>query len=344
MRVRRFTTMAVTAASALACITANGAGAVASPPIDATSDRARSYAIIGDTPYGSAKLAEFPSFVAKINADPAVELVAHLGDVKSGSSMCTDSYFATIRGLFDTFQDPFVYTPGDNEWTDCHRTNNGAYFPPERLAAIRSLFFPVAGQTLGVSRKQVLSQASDPSFASFIENTMWMESKVVFSTLNIPGSNNDLVPWTNVTPQQAAQQQPEFQGRLVADLVWLYKTFYTAFANNAQGVVLMVQADMWDPLEANLSGYDTFLQRLAGLSQAFGKPVLMFEGDSHGFRVDHPLTPADPLYSRHPLGGLNAPNFTRVVVQGSADHPSEYLRFTFDPKAAQLFSWTRVPL
>ena len=39
-----------------------------------------------------------------------------------------------IRADFDRFADPLVYTPGDNEWTDCHRANNGGYNPLERLA------------------------------------------------------------------------------------------------------------------------------------------------------------------------------------------------------------------
>src|ERR1700716_2126006 len=55
-------------------------------------------AVIGDTPYGAVKLAEFPSLVAKINADTAVSFVAHLGDIKAGKNApCTDEYFATVR-------------------------------------------------------------------------------------------------------------------------------------------------------------------------------------------------------------------------------------------------------
>ncbi|MEU6787396.1 hypothetical protein ABZ912_50105 [Nonomuraea angiospora] len=40
--------------------------------------------------------------------------------------------------LFGTFDDPFVLTPGDNEWTDCHRTAAGGYAPTERLDAVRT--------------------------------------------------------------------------------------------------------------------------------------------------------------------------------------------------------------
>lgn len=123
----------------------------AARPVAAQASTSYTYVIIGDTPYGAAKLAEFPTLVDRINRDPSVELVAHLGDIKSGSTVCSDGYFAQIRALFDTFQDPLIYTPGDNEWTDCHRTNNGGYFPPERLDALRRTFFPVPGRSLGAS-------------------------------------------------------------------------------------------------------------------------------------------------------------------------------------------------
>lgn len=159
----------------------------------------------------------------------------------------------------------------------------------------------------------------------------------------MPGSNNDLAPWTNVTPQQAALQRPEYDSRLRADIAWLYKTFALAISEHASGVVLMAQADMWDPAEANLSGFTPVVQRIAGLARAFGGPVLLLEGDSHQFRVDHPLTPGDPAYGRHPLGGLTAPNLTRIVVEGSTN-PTEYLRLTVDPATPQVFSWQRVPL
>ena len=101
---------------------------------------ASTFAVIGDVPYGTAAEEHFPAFIAGINADPDVTMVTHLGDIKSGSTTCTDERFARVRHDFDGFADPLVYTPGDNEWTDCHRPNNGGYQPLERLATVRSLF------------------------------------------------------------------------------------------------------------------------------------------------------------------------------------------------------------
>src|SRR4051794_41637577 len=86
-------------------------------------------AVIGDTPYGQPQIDQFPGDVAEINADPAVSRVIHLADIKNGSSRCDTSYFRLVRSDFDGFADPLVYTPGDNEWTDCYRANNGGYQP-----------------------------------------------------------------------------------------------------------------------------------------------------------------------------------------------------------------------
>jgi len=147
--------------------------------------------------------------IDSINSDPKVRLVMHVGDIHSGSMPCTGAFLnplpATsvpdwnerIFNVFEQFKDPVVYTPGDNEWTDCHKTNQGTSgFPLFELLAVRNLFFAQPGYTLGGRKKRVLTQAQEfdpahPTDAQFVENVMWEESQVVFVTLNVPGSNND---------------------------------------------------------------------------------------------------------------------------------------------------------
>src|SRR5687767_2425476 len=80
-----------------------------------------SIAVIGDVPYTEFQLKNFPQLTEQIDADPDIELVAHLGDIKNSASPCTVAYFRRIRAEFDRFDDPLVYTPGDNEWTDCSK-------------------------------------------------------------------------------------------------------------------------------------------------------------------------------------------------------------------------------
>ena len=305
-------------------------------------------AVMGDMPYGSAKVAAFPRFVSFVNSDPSLDLELHLGDIKAGSnSPCTNDYFDQIRDDFAGFQRPLVYTPGDNEWTDCHVAikNNGLFTPTERLQKVRSELFPVPGQSLGLVTQPVTTQASNPDFSAFVENVMWFQSNVVFGTFNITGSNDDLDPWGTTLPVDAANypsQEAERKARDKADLVWLATVFEQAERTHASGVVLAMQADMWDTT-SSLNGYDAFVQRIGNLAKDFGKPVLLLEGDSHIFRVDHPFTPGDPLHSVHAKTPV-APNVTRLVVEGSNTVRTrfEYVRLTVDPSSAALFGWERV--
>jgi hypothetical protein len=331
-------------------ITPTGPSTSVGNPLNTGAANPFTIAVIGDTPYGPAKLAEFPTLVDLINGDPKVDLVVHVGDIKSGKNdPCTDAYFATVRGLFEGFKDPLVYTPGDNEWTDCHvaSKNNGLYTPTERLQAVRTLFFPVAGQTLGGRKMQVLTQADDQANAAYVENVMWTQSQVVFATLNITGSNNDLVSWGSPLPADAGNypsQAQESAARAQANAAWLDKGFALATANDAAGVVLVFQADMWDPAEPTLSGYDALVQQIGARAAGFGKPVLLLEGDSHAFEVQQPYSASSPLRLVHPNTPV-AENVTRIVVEGSAGR-TEYVRLTVDPitKDGALFTWERVPL
>jgi len=299
-------------------------------------------AVIGDTPYGEAQVAAFPQLVADINDDRKVELTLHVGDIKNGSTRCDTSYFLARLQDFQTFADPLVYTPGDNEWTDCHRNATQPKNPVERLNFLRAQFFSQPGRTLGSEPVPVLTQASkDSAFPAFVENQAWVTSKVVFGVVNLPGSNNDLDLWTNAvgTP---AQQQEEFASRLAADLEWLDTIFALADGSHARAVVIGIQADMWDPAAgaAELTGYNQIIQKLAFLVRQFGKPALLLNGDSHNFLVDNPLAAGDPAHGvTDPV-----PNLTRIIVQGGSDHfPLQYLRLTIDPRPSHpTFSWERV--
>ena len=64
----------------------------------------------------------------------------HDGDFKSGSDRCDDATFEDRLHRFQASAHPFVFIPGDSEWTDCHRENNGAYEPLERLTKLRGMF------------------------------------------------------------------------------------------------------------------------------------------------------------------------------------------------------------
>ena len=312
--------------------------------------KAVTYAVIGDTPYGTPQLENFPNDVAEINADPQVSLTMHLGDIKNGSSQCTTSYFEQIRADFDGFTDPFVYTPGDNEWTDCHRANNGAFWPagpvlngdtrPARLDEVRRIFFPTPGWTLGQNPRRVGTQGG-----GYPENVTWTQADVQFGTIDVPGSNNDWLPWFE--QPRTSSQVDEVQNRTAADLEWLDRIFDGARAGHAKAVAIGIQADMWDPaIEGDPTQYDHFqpiVQELARQALHFDGPVLLLNGDSHQFVDDHPL--ADPARPQNKsIYGIarDVPNLHRITVNGSTTPCHEWLKLTVDPHAAGVFSYQRI--
>src|SRR5512142_1959738 len=233
----------------LAALTATGVTATLAVaalviPATASSDRDHVFAVIGDIPYGNAALARFPAEIAQINADPSVQWVDHLGDIKNGSSVCSDEYFQQIKTDFDAFEKPFVYTVGDNEWTDCHRPNNGGYDPIERLARIRQVFFPKPGHTLGKHPASVKSQADQ----GIPENVRWQRGGVGFAAVDIIGSDDSLEPWTGrtaPTPEQTA----EVLTRTAASIQEIDEAFDEARVEHQRAVVLLMQADMFNPSE-----------------------------------------------------------------------------------------------
>jgi len=340
-------------------------------------------AVYGDAPYGTSptdtsQTTATPAFIDAVNADPSVSLVVHVGDIHSGKQYCTEAYDRTVADLWSHFQDPLIYTPGDNEWADCHKKAEGGgtynattgqidYVkdssgnlvdyaggdPIANLELVRDVFFATPGITLG-GRKLVLSQAVAydrryPRDAQFVENVMWMQERVLFVTVNVPGgSNNDRDVWYGAPVESAAQAQ-EREERTAADLRWLNLAFLAAKLGAAKGVVIVAQADMWDPEKGaeHQAGYEPIVENVASNTLAFGRPVLMLNGDSHVYQSGNPLSSADANHFIHPA--YEVPNFHRVVVHGSTA-PLEYLRLTVDPRVDAPasdttfgpFSWERV--
>jgi hypothetical protein len=331
---------------------------------DRRDDGKLTVAVFGDWPYSQNLLTNAPLLIKSVNSDSDVSLVIHVGDLHSGSMACTSAgilppiatsspgWNQAIYYQFQQFKFPVVYTPGDNEWTDCHKTKQFKSGDPlKELASVRSLFFARPGRTLGGEDKEVWSQAKyfDPAFpadAQFVENVAWDDAKVVFVTINMPGSNNDTLPWTNGFENPNAQAQ-EIAERSAANIRWLKAAFKHAMSSHARAVVIALQADMWDPAAVapggdGLSAYTPFVQELASSAIQFGRPILLLNGDTHLFLADRPLAdPSSPtgLIHRTP----SVPNLTRVVVQGSTNKPAEWLRLTIDPRTKDVFSWRNVP-
>ena len=100
------------------------------------------FGLWGDMPYAkNGDGPKIPALIADMNADRNLAFTAFDGDTKDGSSPCTDDQYTAAVDRFNRFEAPTVYVPGDNEWTDCHRLNNGGYNNLERLDHVRKVMF-----------------------------------------------------------------------------------------------------------------------------------------------------------------------------------------------------------
>jgi hypothetical protein len=182
---------------------------------------------------------------------------------------------------------------------------------------------------------------------SYPENVSWMQSSVAFGLVDVPGSNNDWLPWFNTTPR-SADQVAEVQDRTAADVQWIDHIFNQAKAHRAAAVVIGIQADMWDPAffspgpASDQSDHFTrIVQKLAAEALAWDKPVLLLNGDSHQFEDDHPL--ANPNTAQNQIYGLteSVPNIERITTNGSTTKCHEWLELHIDPSASPPYSYTR---
>ncbi len=280
---------------------------------------------LGDMPY--VKTADVhPPYVRLIEAinQSNPDFAIHVGDIKSGSAPCSDAILARQKAYFDSFTGAVVLTPGDNEWTDCHREAAGSMDPLERLAKVREMFFPTA-MSLGQAPIRLTRQADVSEFADMVENARWMHNEVMFATLHVVGSNNN---FETRDPNAAA----EFFARDAANLAWIADTFAEAGTAGAKAVVLAMQADMWvDAPNGRFGGENGFKRTYAALvaaAEAFAKPVLLIHGDSHILVVDQPFKGRS---------GSRLDNMIRLQVFGASDVHA--VQVTVDPDALNMFAF-----
>lgn len=305
---------------------------VPSPVLAAESvggERAFSFVALGDMPYKVPDdIVKFDRLIAAVNTlKPA--FTVHVGDIKGSATPCSDEVFQRALDQIQTLEGPLVYTPGDNEWTDCHRPQAGGFDPRERLTKLRSMFYADPSRSLGKTPMAVESQSrAMPAFAPYVENARFAKNDVLFATMHNVGSNNGFEAHD---PQAAT----EFFARDKANVAWVDKTFKTAQQTNAKAVVLVTQAEFDQARFPNgsmprQSGFINVLDAIARGAKAFGKPVLLVNGDEHFIELK-------PLRDTK---GEAIPNVLKLMVYGDKD--VQAIRVIVDPDTAGVFGF--VPL
>jgi hypothetical protein len=302
----------------------------------------------GDLPYSPAQeTVGVPNLIADMNA-PKLAFTVHNGDLKQGSnSPCDAALYARSLGYFNSLEAPAMFTPGDNDWTDCDRPNNGGYWSLERLDYERTVFFSTP-YSLGQRRLPQDVQTAPlcrgvSGFVSCVENRRWDFRGVTYATMNIQGSCNNLCD-TNPDPA-------EFEARNDAVIRWMQETFAAAAADGSAAVMLISQAnpgwDLSDPTRAPVrdprtlaesnpatDGFKEFLLALREEVVAFRKPVAYVHGDSHYFRVDKPFQDAQ---------GRRLENFTRVETFGNnpanGNNDVQWVKVLVDARSREVFGY-----
>src|SRR5258706_4398989 len=260
-------------------------------------------AVLGDTPYSDREEPHFLRMMQRIDGEP-VTFVVHVGDFKAGgNSPCTDALFEKRKAQFDASRHPFIYTPGDNDWTDCRRPSNGAADPIERLARLRQVFFADAW-SLGRERiatafqgECIESRGGACTCPAHPENRLWTRSGVRFVTLNIPGSNN------NVGFDRANDE--EARCRNEANRRWLARAVTESAGDDTRALVVLTQADPWVTAKPV---YKDFLAQLQEAALRLRKTVLFVHGDTHTYPYDLPFSDS---------AGQPIANLKRLEVYGS---------------------------
>lgn len=287
-------------------------GAIASrgnPAPTPTPPGTFSFAVMGDAPYIAmhGEMLRYRLVLRDLDAHN-LDLILHIGDIFWYP--CSDARYRQTLDELNRLRHPVIYTPGDNEWSDCWEEITGSFEPLDRLASLRRIFYANPTQSLGGRPISLVSQAAQEPFKEFVENVRWTHEGLVFATVHLPGSANAGESF----PGRTAAHDEAVKRRTSAAVAWLHDTFVEARTSGATAVVLGFHANpgFEEKIEDEYrQSYEPFLTALEEEVEQFSKPVLVAQGDNHEFIVDRPLV--------RRTTGQRLDNFTRLQVPGSPD-------------------------
>jgi hypothetical protein len=310
----------------------------------------------GDLPYNDVQATTgVPNLIADMNAQK-LAFTVHDGDLKAGNgtpgsvtpTTCSNDLYQQGLRYFNSLKSAAIVTPGDNDWTDCDRASNGSFSSRERLDYERQLFFstdfslgqrPIKQEV----QRDKLCLDHNNQLVGCVENRRWTLNGVVYATLNIQGSCNNLC---DTMPDAA-----EWSARNNANILWMQQTFDVAKLKRAAAIMFISQADPgWDlsdgtraPLrnprtlaetDGQPDGFQAFLTAFRDEVVGFRRPVAYVHGDSHYFRIDRPLLDAQ---------GRRLENFIRVETfgnnQANGNNDVQWVKVFVDDRTREVFAF-----
>ena len=285
------------------------------------------FVALGDTAYdGPPDQATYRRLIDTIN-DSRPAFTIHVGDVW-GAAVCDEARYAAVAETFARFDHALVYTPGDNEWTDCSLPVYGSWDSTGRLALLRRLF-SAEPKSLGAKPIPLVRQSDVSDYAAYVENARWLYGDVLFFTMNVAGSHNNLR-----MDNPAALREVHDRNR--ANIAWLRDSFRLAMKHDFAGVVVAIHAEPFSGSDANDGipvPYYATVRELRAAAGDYGKPILLIHGDAHQFIIDRPFLQSQgelelPLYG----------NITRLQVYGAPEIRA--VRVSVEPQSPWLFSFS----
>ena len=284
-----------------------------------------SFAVLGDAPYYFWEDIKYRRVLRELDAHP-LEWVLHVGDIFWRP--CSDARYRRTLDEFNRLTHAVIYTPGDNEWTDCWEPQTGEFAPLERLARIRRTFFTNPSQSLGRRALALESQEKSPAHREFVENARWSHAGVIVATVHLVGSANGRKRF----PARTLEHDAEVGRRTQAAAAWVRETFALAREQDARAVVLGFHASPGFDLPVGhfwRESYEPFLTALEEEAESYARPVLIAHGDDHHYIVDRPLV--------RRTTGKRIDNLIRLEVPGSPD--VGWVRVRVTPAAASPFDF-----
>ena len=286
------------------------------------------FVAIGDTAYhGEASQQAYRKLIDLINSsNPAFSI--HVGDIW-GATLCIEERYQQEFETFARYDHPVIYTPGDNEWTDCNRYAYGAFENVSRLELLREIFY-ADELSLGGKPMPLVRQSDVSQYIDYVENSRWIHNDVLFFTLNVAGSNNNL----QIKHPRSIQEAFD---RHKANVAWLRDSVRIARQHDLPAIVISIHAELLDDGTASdwLPGeFRDLVRELQIAAFRFGKPVLLIHGDLHKFIIDRPFV------DRRQPGRYG--NITRLQVYG--DPEIRGVQVGVDPSKAWVFSFEPIYL
>lgn len=290
------------------------------------------FAVYGDMPYGAVdkrtKREDLEllknAIIPYIKESSDLPFVIHVGDIGrpkvrdvnspevSDVNSCNDDVRNKTLDQWSSTNKALFYTPGDNDWTDCHSVED--LLPLDELQKVRLMF---SDPRMKPDLRNKFSIHSDLlQQANYPENQMWIKKNVLgknvlYVSIHVVGSHNGWV-------YGDTSRQNEVRQRNVANFEWLEKALSYAQAG-FDAMVIATHVDLLANEEGSTKGrgfidclygdtqYSQYCEKLGSIAYRFANPVLLVHGDTNAHCLDQPIA------GRSNFWRLNAPGDYKLI-------------------------------